>query len=139
MGGVWRHIKRDNRVLRAELIEFGATVAAVPVKDQESILADRTRLGMLVKHLFEPEQAQLIIGPSILINRDHCSGRQSLNLILESLVILALKNKHRWQALAASINPFNHSNLFSIPRLYKLRTKALFRPSNYFYGCNNPH
>jgi hypothetical protein len=55
MGGVWRHIKRNNRVLYIELIEFGATVAAVPVKNQESISADRTRLGMLVKHLFKPE------------------------------------------------------------------------------------
>jgi hypothetical protein len=55
MGGVWRHIERDNRVLRAELIKFGTTVAAVPVKDQESISADHTRLGMLVEHLFKPE------------------------------------------------------------------------------------
>jgi hypothetical protein len=55
MGGVWRHIERDNRVLCAELIKFGATVAAVPVKNQESILADYTRLGMLVKYLFKLE------------------------------------------------------------------------------------
>jgi hypothetical protein len=94
---------------------------------------------MLVKHLFKLEQAQLVIGPSILTNRDHCSRRQSPNLILGSLVILALKNEYQWQALAASINPFNYSNLFLIPRLYKLRTKALFRPSNYFYDCNNSY
>jgi hypothetical protein len=55
MGGVWRHVERDNQVLRAELIKFGTTVAAVPVKNQESVSADRTRLGMLVKHFFEPE------------------------------------------------------------------------------------
>jgi hypothetical protein len=53
MEEVWRHIERDNRVLRAELIKFGTTMAAVPVKDQESISADRTGLGMLVKHLYK--------------------------------------------------------------------------------------
>jgi hypothetical protein len=55
MGGVRRHIERNNRVLRAELIKFGTTVAAVSVKNQESVSADCTGLDMLVKHLFQPE------------------------------------------------------------------------------------
>jgi hypothetical protein len=57
MRGVWRHVERNDQVLRAELIKFGTTVAAVPVKDQESVSADRTRLGMLIEHLLQPEQA----------------------------------------------------------------------------------
>jgi hypothetical protein len=55
MGGVRWYVERNNRVLHAELVKFGITVAAVPVKDQESVLADRTRLGMLVEYLFKPE------------------------------------------------------------------------------------
>jgi hypothetical protein len=46
-------------------------MAAVPVKDQKSILANYTGLGVLVKYLFKPEQAQLIISLSILACYNH--------------------------------------------------------------------
>jgi hypothetical protein len=75
MGGVWRHVERDDRVLRAELVKFRTTVAAVPVKDQESISADLTRLGMLVKDFFKPKEPQLVICSSILASFNHYSVR----------------------------------------------------------------
>jgi hypothetical protein len=94
MRRVWRHVERDNRVLRAELIKFGTTVATVPVKDQESISADRTRLGMLIEDFFKPKEPQLIICPSILAGSNHCFVRLSLNLIPGCLMVLALEDDH---------------------------------------------
>ncbi len=53
MGGISRHIKRNNIVVLVILFEFDEIVAFVTVKDKETLNTLGTRLNILIK-MFNP-------------------------------------------------------------------------------------
>ncbi|KAG5294790.1 hypothetical protein I7I48_11459 [Histoplasma ohiense] len=91
-----------------------------------------------VEDLFQPDQPQLVICPSILTGFNPPVAWQPI-LIPGSLVPLPLEDDHWWKCPASSIDSFNNSHPFCVPRLYKLWTEDSLRPSNNLGCSNNPH
>lgn len=69
VGGVRRHVEGDNLVILAELIKLWRCVAAMSIKDKQSIRPCCTRLRVSVKVLY-PLKAKLVSCPSIIAESD---------------------------------------------------------------------
>ena len=65
----WWHTKGNNLVLSAVLVKFRRSVAAVAVKDKQSVHPCCTRLCVSVKVL-HPLKAKLISRPAVVADSD---------------------------------------------------------------------
>ena len=68
---MWRHTKRNNITVLAELVEFGRSVATVAVKDEESVFPFRTRRGIRLEYASNPLETKLVRSPTVVAYREH--------------------------------------------------------------------
>ena len=65
VGGIWRHIERNNVVLLAIELKFGRVVALVAIEDQQPVFA--LYLGRRIEvEVLDPIQADYIGGPAVV-------------------------------------------------------------------------
>jgi hypothetical protein len=105
------HAESDNLVLCTELIELRRSVAAVTIKDKETIYSMRTRRCMSVKVLY-PLNSKLISCLAIIANCEYLFYRDVV--IPASLVELPREDHERRKTLTKRVDTLNCGNLVSI-------------------------
>jgi len=84
-----RHIKSQDLVLKAEVLELSCVVAAMAIKDQESPLT----IGMpcVLVEVLNPLESKSIVGPAIITN-SNLPGSRKASLVPFSLMGLYSKD-----------------------------------------------
>jgi hypothetical protein len=136
VGGVRWHAERDNLVLRTELIKLWCSVAAMAVKDEESVYSWWTRLCISVEMLY-PLIPKSIVCPAIVTHSD--SPVRWEVLIPAGLVELAREDYERWDTPPWRVDTLDRCYPLTIAWLNDSRPTNCVWAGDYFWRWGDTH
>jgi hypothetical protein len=106
-----RYIKSQDLVLKAEVLKLSCVVAAIAIKDQESLLT----IGMpcVLMEVLNPLESKSVISPAIITNSNLLGSRKA-SLVPFGLMGLYSEDDEWWDTPALCIDSFNRCDLLSI-------------------------